>query len=124
MPVEEALKAIAESSGRKGLKVELKGSSVIIDHPEYPLEIVVSQEAPGEFVVELRVKEGLEETIEEMLDDEIDPRAELEDALDQLLAVVDYAVRKLETMGYHVNKKTREAILDVYDAIESFLEEE
>jgi len=124
VPVEEALKAIAESSGRKGLKVELKGSSVIIDHPEYPLEIVVSQEAPGEFVVELRVKEGLEETIEEMLDDEIDPRAELEDALDQLLSVVDYAVRKLETMGYHVNKKTREAILDVYDAIESFLEEE
>ncbi len=117
----EVLKNIAEASGRKGLKTELKDNTLIVSHPEYPLMLVITGN-DSSFTVEIKVGEGLEENIEELLGDEIDPRAELEDALDQLLGIADYAVRKLELAGFKVKRRTREGVLDLYDALESFLE--
>ncbi len=121
----KTLRVIAEYAGKRGLRVtvdEEKGT-LIIEHGEYPLRIVVEPSGDG-YVVELRSGDNMESVVEELLGEEVDPREELEGALESLVEVVDYAVRKLEEAGFQVSKKTREAILDVYDAIESFLEEE
>ncbi len=121
----ETLKSIAEYAARYGLKPEAdfdKGT-LIIHHSEYPLDIVVSRGDDG-YIVELKVGEEIDEAIEDLLGEDVDPRAELEDVIETMVQVVDYAVKKLEEAGYNVRKMTREAILDVYDALESFLEEE
>ncbi len=123
MSAVDTLRSIAESAGRKGLKPTLEEGKLVIVHPEYPLMIVI-EGGDSKFVVELRVGESIEDNIEELLAEEIDPRAELEDALDLMLSVIDYAVKKLQAAGFEVEKKTREAVLDMYDALESFLEEE
>ncbi|MCE4629852.1 MAG: hypothetical protein F7C82_06200 [Desulfurococcales archaeon] len=72
----------------------------------------------------MRVGDELEESISELLEDNVDPRSELEDVIETMVMVVDYSVRKLKEEGFKVERDTRNAILDVYDALESFLEEE
>ncbi len=119
--VAEVLESIAKNSSKKGLKASISDETLTVDHPEYPVKLVIYREGE-KFVVELKAEDGLEENIEELLNDEIDPRAELEDALDLLLSAADYAVKKLELAGFKVVRKTREGVLDVYDALESFLE--
>ncbi len=119
------LRGIAEYAGRFGLRISLDEEKgvLVIEHGEHPIRIVV-EPGDGVYRVRLEAGEGLAGHVEEMLGEDIDPRAELEEALETLVQVVDYAVRKLEEAGFRVEKSTREAILDVYDAIESFLEEE
>ena len=126
MTREDALKSISEYAARYGLKpsVDLDNGVLVILHGEYPIRIIVEPRGEGVYAVELKVGEGIDESIEELLDAEVDPRAELEDVVEVLVQVVDYAVRKLEEAGFKVRRLTREAILDVYDALESFLEEE
>ena len=126
MTREDALKSISEYAARYGLKpsIDLDKGVLVILHGEYPIKIIVEPRDEGVYAVELRVGEGIDESIEELLDAEVDPRAELEDVVEVLVQVVDYAVRKLEEAGFRVRRQTREAILDVYDALESFLEEE
>jgi len=119
------LKGIAEYAAGKGLKPSLDEENLVlvIEHGEYPLRIVI--EPRGEaYVVELLAGDEIDEAVEDLLEDEVDPRAELEDVIETMLTVVDYAVKKLGSAGVRVDKKTRDAILDVYDAIESFVEEE
>ena len=121
----EVLRGIGEYAGRYGLRVtidEEKGV-VVIEHGEYPVRIVVEPGGPG-YRVHLEVSGNLREVVGDLLEEEVDPRAELEDALETLIGVVDYAVRKLEEAGIRVSRETRAGILDVYDAIESYLEEE
>lgn len=121
----EVLRGIGEYAGRYGLRVtvdEEKGI-VIIEHGEYPVRVIVEPGGPG-YRVHLEVSGDLREVVGDLLEEEVDPRAELEDALETLIGVIDYAVRKLEEAGIKVARDTRNAILDVYDAIESYLEEE
>ncbi|MCE4618551.1 MAG: hypothetical protein F7C37_03825 [Desulfurococcales archaeon] len=121
----KSIKAIAEYAARFGLKPEVDEESgrVVIKHQEYPLEIVVEPSGEG-YRVEMRVGDELEESISELLEDNVDPRSELEDVIETMVMVVDYSVRKLKEEGFKVERDTRNAILDVYDALESFLEEE
>jgi len=121
----DVLKPIAEYAGRFGLKPELDSErrTLTIYNTDYPLSIIIKPALQG-YVVELRVGDDIDEAIEELLGEDVDPRTELEDVLETMIQVVDYAVRKLREAGYTVDRRTREAILDVYDALESFLEEE
>jgi len=121
----KSIKAIAEYAARFGLKPEVDEESgrVVIKHQEYPLEIVVEPSDEG-YRVEMRAGDELEESISELLEDNVDPRSELEDVIETMVMVVDYSVRKLKEEGFKVERDTRNAILDVYDALESFLEEE
>lgn len=121
----KSIKAIAEYAARFGLKPEVDEESgrVVIKHQEYPLEIIVEPSGEG-YRVEMRVGDELEESISELLEDNVDPRSELEDVIETMVMVVDYSVRKLKEEGFRVERDTRNAILDVYDALESFLEEE
>lgn len=121
----KSIKAIAEYAARFGLKPEVDEESgrVVIKHQEYPLEIVVEPSGEG-YRVEMRVGDELEESISELLEDNVDPRSELEDVIETMVMVVDYSVKKLKEEGFKVERDTRNAILDVYDALESFLEEE
>ncbi|NOZ30349.1 MAG: hypothetical protein GXO68_00120 [Crenarchaeota archaeon] len=121
----KSIKAIAEYAARFGLKPEVDEESgrVVIKHQEYPLEIIVEPSGEG-YRVEMRVGDELEESISELLEDNVDPRSELEDVIETMVMVVDYSVRKLKEEGFKVERDTRNAILDVYDALESFLEEE
>jgi len=122
----EVLKGIGEYAGRRGLRVSLDEGrgAIVVEHAEYPVKIVIEPAGSGVYLIELRAGEDIGEAVESLLQDNVDPRAELESAIETLLEVVDYAVRRLSDAGYGVEKRTREAILDVYDAIESFLEEE
>ncbi len=120
---EEVLKSIAEYAARYGLKPEQKEGVLVILHSEYPVKIVVEPSGDA-YVVELRVGEEIGESIEGLLEENVDPRAELEDIIETMVRVVDYATRKLEAAGYRVKRSTRDAILDLYDALESYLEEE
>lgn len=117
------LKHIAEYAARYGLKPLEEEEKLVIKHEEYPLEIVIEPRGDG-YIVQLRVREDLEDSISELLEEDVDPRSELEDVIETLVTVVDYAVRKLREEGFKVERDTRNAILDVYDALESFLEEE
>ncbi|MCE4627990.1 MAG: hypothetical protein F7C34_02430 [Desulfurococcales archaeon] len=121
----DAVRAIAQAGGARGFEVSVDEAQgrVVIRSRECPVELVV-EPVDGGYRVELRVGEGLRECIEEMLNEGTDPRNELENILESLISVADFAVRRLENLGYEVKKSTRQGILDVYDAIESFLEEE
>ncbi len=123
--LDKALRSIAEYAGRYGLKPSLDEEKgiVVIEHSEYPLRVVVEPRG-GVYAVELLVGEEIDESVEELLGEDVDPREELEDVIETMIQVVDYAVRKLEEAGQKVERLTREAILDIYDAIESFVEEE
>ncbi len=119
------LKAVAEIGGSRGFEVsydEAEGR-VVVKSRECPVELIVEPLDSG-YRVELRAMEGLRDCIEDLLDEDIDPRDELENIVESLVSIADFAVRRLEGLGYTVRKSTRQGILDVYDAIESFLEEE
>ena len=119
------LEAIAKYAAGRGLRPSLDEEKLvlIVEHDEYPLRIVIEPKGEG-YVVELLAGDEIDEAVEDLLEEEIDPRAELEDVVETMLGVVDYAVKRLQEAGVRVDKKTRDAILDIYDAIESFVEEE
>ena len=123
--LDEALKSIAAAGGARGLKTEIdeEKGRVRVYSDECPLEIVIEPAGQG-YRIELRVGQDIRECIEQMLENEVDPRDEIENIIETLIGVVDFATRKLESLGVSVEKKTRQGILDAYDAIESFLEEE
>lgn len=121
--VASVLESIAEYAARFGLKPELKDGRLVVRHTEYPLWVTVEPEGPG-YMVRLEAGGELEESISELLDEDVDARSELEDVVEVMVRVVDYAVRRLREKGFRVERNTRDAILDVYDALESFLEEE
>ena len=119
------LKAIAEAGGSRGFEVSVDESAgrVVVKSKECPVELIV-EPLDGGYRVELKAMEGLRDCIEDLLGEDIDPRNELENIVESLISVADFAVRRLEGLGYAVKKETRQGILDVYDALESFLEEE
>ncbi len=123
--VKEALRAIAETGASKGLEVKLdeENERLVLSSKECPISVVVEPSNEG-FKVELSVGSNLRECVEELLAEDVDPRDELESLVETLVSVVDYAVRKLSQLGVSVKRKTRQGILDVYDTLESFLEEE
>ena len=122
MALEKALDDIRSIAERYGLKPQPGGDEVIIRHYEAPLEVVVKISG-GEAVVELRAASGLGEFIDGLLGENEDPRDTLEKALEEMLRIVDVAVDRLAREGVEVKRQTREAVLDVYDALEERLEE-
>ena len=123
--VEGALRSIAELGGSKGFKTVLDEDkrTLRIYSIECPLEVVV-EPSNGGFRVEFKVGENLTECIENLLEAELDPRDEIENIMESLISIVDYAVKKLASTGVKVERSTRQGVLDAYDAIESFLEED
>ena len=122
MTLEKALDDIRSIAERYGLKPQPGSDGVIIRHYEAPLEVVV-RVSGGEAVVELRAASGLGEFIDGLLGENEDPRDTLEKALEEMLRIVDVAVDRLAREGVAVKRQTREAVLDVYDALEERLEE-
>ncbi|MCE4625418.1 MAG: hypothetical protein F7C35_06095 [Desulfurococcales archaeon] len=123
--VVRVLRSIAEAGGRKGFEVEVDEGSkrVVVRSKECPISVLVAPSNSG-FKVELRVEEGLRDCIEDLLEEDVDPRNELENIVEELISIVDLAAKKLAGIGIEVERSTREAVLDVYDTLESFLEEE
>jgi len=121
--VERALRDIAEVARSRGMQVEGGGERLLVKHTGLPLSVVVEKTGAGGFRVELRVGEGLGEAIDEALAQGEDPREEIEEALDELVRIVDYAVQRLTREGLQVKRETREAIMDAYEALEERLEE-
>jgi len=120
--VEKAFRDIAEVARIRGLQVEGSGERLVVKHTTLPLEVVVERSG-GEFRVELRAGEGLGEAIDEMLSQGEDPREEIEEALNELVRIVDYTVQRLEREGIKARRETRQGIMDVYEALEERLEE-
>jgi len=122
--VKDALKSIAEVAESRGLEVELDENKLVltINHKDIPLTAVFEPVGDG-FRVAIRAGDGLRERIDELLDEGYDPREAVEEALDTLIEVVDRGIVLLEGSGVGVKRDTRGGILDVYDAIESFVEE-
>lgn len=118
--VAEDIKAVAS---RYGLEAEESGEFIRIKHPEAPLIVEIKVEG-GKAVVELKVGDDIDEYVENLLGEDEDPREALEEALEEMVRLVDTAVSRLSREGFKVERRTREGILDVYDAIEARLEEE
>ena len=123
MSVEKALRDIAEVARTRGLQVETRDSGILVRHTSLPLEVAI-EGSGDQFRVELRVGEGLGEAIDEALSQGEDPREEVEEALDDLVSIVDYAVQRLAREGLKVRRETRQGIMDAYEALEERLEEE
>jgi histone H3/H4 len=120
--VEKALRDIAEVARTRGLQAEGSGERLVVKHTTLPLEVVVER-AGDEFKVELRAGKDLGEAIDEALSQGEDPREEVEEALDELVRIVDYAVQRLAREGIKARRETRQGIMDVYEALEERLEE-
>jgi hypothetical protein len=120
--VERALRDIAEVARSRGLVAEGEGESLRIRHTSMPLEVVVERLGEG-FRVELRALESLGEAIDEALSADEDPRELVEEALDEMVRMVDYAVQRLAREGLPVSRETRQGIMDAYQALEDRLEE-
>lgn len=122
MSLEKAVEDVKSLAEARGFKIEEGEGRIKIVHDRAPIAIEVS--ISGErAVVELKVEKGLEEYIDEVLGEDEDPREALEESLDDMVRLVDLIVSRLEREGLNVRRLTREAILDVYDALESRLEE-
>ncbi len=122
MSVEKALRDIAEVARARGLVAEGEGERLTIRHTTMPLEVVVERSGDG-FRVELRALESLGEAIDEALSADEDPRELVEEALDEMVRIVDYAVQRLAREGVRASRETRQAIMDAYQALEDRLEE-
>lgn len=122
MSVERALRDIAEVARSRGLVAEGEGERLVIKNPDMPLEVVVER-GPGGFRVELRALESLGEAIDEALSADEDPRELVEEALDEMVRIVDYAIQRLAREGVRAVRQTRQAIMDAYQALEDRLEE-
>ncbi|MEB3780649.1 MAG: hypothetical protein GSR85_10565 [Desulfurococcales archaeon] len=116
--VEELSKVVA----RRGGTLQVKGNTLEIRSVGEPLYLTLYP-SNGNVVIELKVEESIDERIDELLGEDEDPREHLEEVLETLVSMVDELERILRINGYSVIRRTREAILDVYDAIEEKLEE-
>ncbi|MEB3778719.1 MAG: hypothetical protein GSR85_00590 [Desulfurococcales archaeon] len=124
MGVVEVLRDIARIAEGRGLeaRVDEDRRVLTVSHPDVPVSAVF-EPSDGEFRVVIRAGDELRERIDELLDEDVDPREVVEEALDTVIAVVDRGITMLERQGVRVRRDTRGGILDVYDAIESFVEE-
>lgn len=123
MPLDKALNDIISIAERYGLRPQPQEGGVVIRHYEAPLEVVV-EVSGGKALVELRAGRELNDYIDGVLGEDEDPRDSLEKALEEMLRIVDAAADRLAREGVEVKRQTREAVLDVYDALEERLEEE
>ncbi len=123
MSLDKAIADIKAVASRYGLSTEESDGSLVIKHPEAPL-IVEIKAGEGRAIVELKVGDDIDEYVETLLGEDEDPREALEEALEEMVRIVDAAVSRLTREGFKVERKTREGILDVYDALEARLEEE
>ncbi len=119
---QDIVKKIADVASRRGAKVRVSDAGIEIYVDDEPLYVLV-EESEGGYTIILKVSGDIGEKIDEILGENGDPREMLEEALDNMVAVVDDVEKLLKSLGYNVRRSTREAILDVYDAIESRVEE-
>lgn len=120
----KAFEDIKAEAARYGALVEAgEGGSLILRHAEAPLYVEVRVEG-GKATVELKVGPELNDYIESVIDEGGDPRGLIDDVVGEMLRLVDAAATRLAAEGLMVERRTREAILDVYDALEARLEEE
>ena len=116
------MEELSKAGGRRGAISRLDNGKLIVEVGGEPLYIVA--EPLGDSIrLSLRVKGDLDERIDEALDEEVDPREVLEESLSLFLDIIDEFEKILSNRGFKVIRDTREAILDVYDALESRLEE-
>jgi len=119
---QDTVKKIADAASRRGAKVRISDAGVEIYVDDEPLYVLV-EESEGGYTLILKVSDDIGEKVDEMLGENGDPREMLEEALDNMVAVVDDVEKLLKSLGYNVRRSTSKAILDVYDAIESRVEE-
>ena len=119
---QDVIKRIADAASRRGAKVRVSGAGVEVYVDDEPVYVVV-EEAGGGYSIVLKVAGDIGEKVDEILGENGDPREVLEEALDNMIALVDDLEKLLKSMGYSVRRSTREAILDLYDAIEARVEE-
>jgi len=123
MPLDKAVEDIKAVASRYGLAVEEADGTLTVRHPEAPLAVEIKAEGE-KAIVELKVGDEIDEYVDMLLGEDEDPREALEEALEEMVRIVDAAVSRLTREGFKVERKTREGILDVYDALEARLEEE
>ncbi len=118
----DIVEEISKAASRRGATAKSRDGVIEVIVPDEPvyIEIYPAREA---VVVEMKVGNGLKERVDEYLDHGEDPREALEEVLETLVSIVDEVDRILRLHGFKVERKTREAILDVYDELESRLEE-
>ncbi len=112
---------VAREAERRGFKVRVEGDRVVIEAEELPLGVEVSR-AGDTVVVRLFTGGDMEESIRDYADEVENVRESVEEVLDSAVAMVDYAVRAAERAGFKVKRDTRNAIFDVYEALDSYEE--
>lgn len=113
----------SKEAHRRGYKVSVVDDLLEVSSPHSPLKVIVSRDGEG-YVVALKTANNLQGIIEDIASESDDPRSEVESLLDEALLIVESLVRIIREKGFKVRRITRDAILDVYDALESLSGEE
>ncbi len=118
------LEEVAREAERRGFKVEVFEGGVRAYSGDLPIGVEVTVSG-GEATVKLYAGSDLEESIREYAESEHveNVREAVEEVLETALAIVDYAARKAEAMGFKVKRDTRSTVFDVYEAVDAYEEE-
>ena len=112
---------VSEEASRRGYEIGIEGDKLILKSAGSPLRVVVAKSGDT-YLVRLETSEDLGSRIEEIVSESDDPKGEVESLLDEALVIVELLVKSINGKGLKVRRLTRDAILDVYDTLESIME--
>lgn len=111
---------VLEVAKRRGYRVEEKGSTVIVRHPEAPLALRIAETGRG---VEIRLEaEGVDDYLEDLMESSPAPRELLEQHIDDLTELALEVSRILESKGYKPVLRLREEAMDLLERLEELEE--
>ena len=122
MAAGDLLAKVSREAERRGFESRLKGYTLEAASPELPISVFVEAGSGDAVRIRIEVGSGLEERIAELAEEVEDVRGVVEEVLETAIAIVDYAAREAQKMGFKAVRETRQAVLDVYDALESIEE--
>lgn len=122
MPKAEELRSLVEPiARRRGYILRVEGEALKIKHPDAPFYIEVRPVSSGVLV---KVGyEGLRDYVRDVVDIEDDPRAFLEDLLDEISMVAHEVYDSLRNAGVSAKLDARTAVMDALEELEEAEEE-
>ena len=122
MPKAEELRSLVEPIARRhGYILRVEGEALKIKHPDAPFYIEARPVSSGVLV---KVGyEGLRDYVRDVVDTEDDPRAFLEDLLDEISMVAHEVYDSLRSAGVSAELDARTAVMDALEELEEAEEE-
>jgi len=122
LPKAEELRSFVEPiARRRGYALRVEGEILKVKHPDAPFYIEVRPVSSGVLV---KVGyEGLRDYVRDLVDTEDDPRAFMEDLLDEISMVAHEVYKSLRSAGVNAKLDARTAVMDALEELEEAEEE-